>query len=114
MTKTYRKPRTFTRADATRKTLREYAANNRLEKRIGTTETEMAKVARHLRARLVAESPTSPDTEIDAKVARIISAGQCQTTEQPLRLVAFPRTCSPLGGTNGGKRSENGGNFGGR
>jgi hypothetical protein len=91
MTKTYHKPRTFTRADATRKTLRDYAASDRVEKRIDTTETEMAKVARHLRARLVAESPTSPDTEIDAKVARIMSAGQRQTTEQPLAPRGIPK-----------------------
>jgi hypothetical protein len=79
--KTYRKPRTFTRKDATCKVLRMYAARDRAEQHIGSFKSEAAIIAKRIRARLVAESPSASDAEIDAKLKRIMSNGRRPTTD---------------------------------
>jgi hypothetical protein len=81
MMKNYRKPRNFTRKHAARKVLRCYAARNKAEQHIGSLRDEMANVAKIVRARLVAESPSASNAEIDAKLKRIMSNGRRPTTD---------------------------------
>jgi hypothetical protein len=81
--KTYRKPRAFTRADATRKVLREYNARSKTEQHIGPIESEMVNLAKTIRTRLVAKYPSASDAEIDAKLERLMNAGRPPTTETP-------------------------------
>jgi hypothetical protein len=80
--KNYRKPRAFTRQIAVKKTLRDYAARNEREGRIGSFEYDLKKIVRHIREQLVKENPSTPDAKIDARVAKCMSTGWEQVKER--------------------------------
>ena len=87
----YRKPRAFTLKDATRKVLRNYAARNKAEQHIGSLRDEMVNVAKIIRARLVAASPSASDAEIDAKLKLIMGAGRRRTVDKAPELQGIPK-----------------------
>jgi hypothetical protein len=82
MMKPYHKPRAFTFKDAVRKNLRGYAAQAKAEQYIGSIDSEIANVAKTMRARLVAEYPSASDADIDTMLKLIMSAGLRQTSDR--------------------------------
>jgi hypothetical protein len=89
--KTYRKPRAFTRKNATCKVLRMYAARNKAEQHIGSFKSEAANIAKRIRARLVAETPSASNAEIDAKLNRIMSGGTRPTKDKVPEPLGVPK-----------------------